>query len=79
MQHAPSHEGSIWGFCILVFDSSGKPVAHPGISDSCARYGSGTESEVGRTTSYEEGADATVNAPLDHESIMGYFFALGEI
>ena len=59
-----------WGYCVLLFDSSGKSAAHPGISDSCAPGGSGTEFEVARTTSYEEGADATVNAPMNHESSM---------
>ena len=63
-----------WGFCVLVFDSSGEPPAHPVISDSCAPGGSGTEFEVGRTTSYEEVAHATTNAHMDHESSTGYFY-----
>ena len=56
-----------------MFDSSGEPAAHQGISDSWAADGSGTEFKVGRTTSCEEAADATINGPLDHESTMGYF------
>ena len=60
-----------WGYCVLVFDSDGEPAAHPRISDSCAPGGCGTEFEVGRTTSCEEGADGTVNSPMDHESNMG--------
>ena len=44
-----------WGYSVLVFDSSGEPAAHPGMSDSCAPDGSGTEFKVGRTTSCEEG------------------------
>ena len=63
-----------WGHCVLVFDSSGEPVAHPETSDSCAPGGSGTDFEVGRTKSCEEGADATVNAPMDHESSMEEFY-----
>ena len=59
-----------WGFCVLVFDSSGDPAAHPGITDTSARGGSGTEFDVGRT-SCEEGVDATKSAPMDHESNMG--------
>ena len=59
-----------WGYCVLVFDSSGEHAAHPEISDFSAPGGSGTEFEVGRTTSYEEGADATVKAPMDLESSM---------
>ena len=60
-----------WGSCILVFDSSGDPAAHPGISGSCAPGGSGTEFEVGRTISCEKGADAIINAPMDHGSSKG--------
>ena len=57
-----------------MFDSSGEPAAHPGSSDSCALGSSGTEFEVGRTTSSEEVADALMNAPMDHESSSGYFY-----
>ena len=60
-----------WGYCVLVFDSAGKSAAHPGINDSCVPGGSGTEFEVWRTTSCEEGADTTVKAPMDYESSMG--------
>ena len=58
------------GLLFLVFDSSGEPAAHPGSSACCAPGGSGTEFEVGRTTSCEEGADATVIAPMGYESSM---------
>ena len=64
-------EKAAWGFCVLVFDSSGEPAVHPSISDSCAPGGSGTEFEFGCTTSCEEGANATVKTPMDHESSMG--------
>ena len=57
-----------WGYCVFVFDSSGEPAAYPGNSDFRALGGSGTEFEVGFTTSCEEGADATINGPMDHES-----------
>ena len=60
-----------WGFRVLVFHSSGEPAAHPGINDSCAPGGSWIEFEVERTTSCEEGTDATVIAPIDHDSSMG--------
>ena len=59
-----------WGCCVLVFDSSGEPAVHPNSSDSCAPGCSGTEFDVGRTTSCEEGVGATVNAPMDYESSM---------
>ena len=58
-----------WGYCVLVFDSSGEPAAHPRVSDSFAPGGPGTEFEVARTTSCEEeGADAAMNAPMDYDS-----------
>ena len=59
-----------WGFCVLVFDSSGEPAAHPRISASCAPGCCRTEFEVAHTTSSEEGADVTAIAPMDYESIM---------
>ena len=61
------------GYCVLVFNTSGKPAALPGVSDSCGPGGSWTEIQVGRTTSCEEGADAAMNAPMDHESSIGHF------
>ena len=42
-----------WGCCVLVLNSSGEPAGHPEFSDSCAPGCSGTEFEVGRTTSLE--------------------------
>ena len=59
-----------WGFCVLVFHSSGEPADHPDINDSCAPGCSGTEFEVGRTTSCEEDVGAPLNAPMDFESSM---------
>ena len=64
-------EKASWGYCVVVLDSSGECAAHPQISCSCAPGGSGTEFQVGSTTSCEEGADATTNTPMDHESSMG--------
>ena len=51
-------EKASWCYCVLVFDSSGEPAALPELGDSCDPVGSGTEFEVGRTISCEEGADA---------------------
>ena len=42
-----------WGCCVLVFDSSGEPAVHPEISDSFTLGCSGTDFEVGSTTSCE--------------------------
>ena len=60
-----------WGYCVLVFYSSGEPVTHPRSGDSCAPGGSGNEFEVERTTTCEEGADVALKAPMDHESSTG--------
>ena len=56
-----------WSCCVLVFDSSGEPVGHRELSDSCAPGCSGTEFEVG-CTSCEDGVGATVHAPMDYVS-----------
>ena len=61
-------------FCVLVFDSSDEPAAHPGISDFCAPGGFETEFPVGCTTSCDSAADATINAPMYHESSMGFIY-----
>ena len=60
-----------WGCFVLVFDSSGEPAGHPDFSDSCAPGCSGTEFEVGCTSS-EDGLGATVHAPMDYKSSMYY-------
>ena len=59
-----------WGCYVLVFDSSGEPAVHRDFCDSCAPGCSGSELEVGRTTSCENGVGATVHGPLDYESSM---------
>ena len=69
----PFMKKASWGCCVLVFDSSREPAVHPGCSDSCAPGCSGTEFEVGCTTSCEDGVGATVSAPMDFESSMNWF------
>ena len=59
------------GSWVLVFDSSGEPDVHPKIRDSCAPDCSGTDFEVERTTSCEDGVGATVIAPMEYESSIG--------
>ena len=59
-----------WVCCVLVFDSSGESAVHPEFSDSCGPGCSGTEFEVGRITSCEDGVGATEHAPMDYESSM---------
>ena len=56
--------------CVLVFNSPGEPAVHPVFSEYCAPGCSGTEFEVGRNTSCEDGVGATVHAPMDYESCM---------
>ena len=53
-----------WGCCVLEFDSSGEPAGHQENSDSCAPGCFGTEFEVGRITSCEDGVGVTVHASL---------------
>ena len=40
----------LWGYSVLVLDSSDEPAALPGVGDSCVPGCSGTEFEAGRTT-----------------------------
>ena len=61
-----------WGCCVLVFASSGEPAGHPEFTESCVPGCSGTEFEVGRITSCEEGVGATVPAPMDYEASMNW-------
>ena len=46
-----------WGYCVSVFDSSGKPAALPVIGGSGVPGGFKTEFGVGRTTSCDDGAN----------------------
>ena len=57
-----------WGYCNLVFNSSGEPAVLPRFGNFCVPGGSGTEFEVRFTRSREEGANATMNAPMDRQS-----------
>ena len=53
-----------WGYCLLVFYSTCEPAGLLRVGVYCNPRGSGTEFEVRRTTSREEGDDATMNAPM---------------
>ena len=61
-----------WGCCMWAFGSSGEPAVHPELSDSLAPGCSGTEFEVGRITSCEDGVGATVHAAMDYELSMNW-------
>ena len=54
-----------WGFCVLVFDSSGEPVNHPDEMVCGVPYISGTEFVVGRSASEEEAVGALTGAPME--------------
>ena len=57
-----------WGFCVLVFEPSGKLGDHPQETECGVPYSSGIKFVVGRSTSYEEGAGASTGAPLETPS-----------
>ena len=54
-----------WGFCVLVFDSSGEPVNHHEQLVCGVPYSSGTEFLVGRFASEEEAVGASTGAPIE--------------
>ena len=43
-----------WGYCVLVFDSSGEPVTHPGDTSAVVPGFFGSDFEVGRISSCDE-------------------------
>ena len=57
-----------WGFCVLVFESSGEPGNHPQETECGAPCSSGTRFVVGRSTSCEEVAGASAGAPMEVSS-----------
>ena len=58
------------GCCVLVFDSSDERAAHPRSFGSGVAGGCGTEIEVGLTTSFDEGANATLIPSMEFLSSM---------
>ena len=54
-----------WGFCILVFDSSGEPVNRPEEMVCGFRTVPETIFVVGRSTSEEEANGASSGAPME--------------
>ena len=54
-----------WGFCVLLFDSSGEPVSRPEEMVRGFLYSSGTEFVVGRSTSEEEVVGASTGGPME--------------
>ena len=54
-----------WGFCFLVFESSGELGDHPQETECGVPGSSGTKFVVGRSTSYEEVVGASTGAPME--------------
>ena len=54
-----------WGFCVLVFESSGELGDRPQETECGAPYSSETKFVVGRPTSYEEATGASTGAPME--------------
>ena len=59
-----------WGFCILVFDSSGEPAFRPEETMCDLLCSSGSKFVVGHPTSNEEAVSASTAAPMEISSSM---------
>ena len=57
-----------WGYCVLVFDSSGEPAAHPGDFSAVVPDISGSEFEVGRASSCGDVASCSQRSPMGCKS-----------
>ena len=59
-----------WGYCVLVFDSSGDPATHPGdtVADVVVPDLSGSEFEVGRPSSHDDVATHDEKSPMGYRS-----------
>ena len=67
-----------WGYCVLVFDSSGEPATHPGetVADVVPDL-SGSEFEVGRPSSHDDVATDGERSPMGCRSSLYQFFDVG--
>ena len=54
-----------WGFCVLVFETSGELGDCPQDTEVGVPCSSGTKFVVGRSMSCEEGAGASTGAPME--------------
>ena len=65
-----------WGYCVLVFDSSGEPAAHPGDASTAAvPLLSGSEFEVGRLSPCDDVATRGERSPMGFTSSLYQFFS----
>ena len=63
-----------WGFCVLVFDSSGEPATHPGDTCGVVPDFSGSEFEAGRISSCDDVATRDERSPMGCTSSLYQFF-----
>ena len=54
-----------WGFCVLVFDSSGEPGSRPGVMVCGVPCSSGIQFLVGRSTSEAKAVGELTGAPME--------------
>ena len=63
-----------WGYCVLVFDSSGEPATHPGDASGVVVPDlSGSEFEVGRPSSCDDVATRDERSPMGCRSSLYEF------
>ena len=66
-----------WGYCVLVFDSSGEPATHPGDASAVAvPVLSGSEFEVGHPSSGDDVATRDEKSPMGCTSSLCQFFQI---
>ena len=65
-----------WGYCVLVFDSSGEPAALSGYSFACVAGGSGSEFEVWRAKFCVEVPNLVQSPPMGFASSLLQYFIL---
>ena len=63
-----------WGYCVLVFDSSGEPATHPEDTAAVVPSFSGSEFEVGRISFCDDVATRDERSPMGCTSSLYQFF-----
>ena len=63
-----------WGYCVLVFDSSGEPVTHHGDTSAVVPDFPGSEFEVGRISPCDDVATPDERSPMGCTSNLYQFF-----
>ena len=62
-----------WGYCVLVFDSSGEPATRPGDTFAVVSDFPGSEFEVGRISSCDDVATPDKRSPMGCTSSLYQF------